>query len=308
MKFRHLEFFVAAAEELNFTHAADRLHVSQPPFSKQIHDLEGELGIELFERGSKGVALTPAGKSFLIDARRILEDCYSSIRKAQRISRGEIGELAIGYISALTHDFFGKALEVFRLTSPGIVVDCIEMDSVSQERALLEGRISVGILVPSDRPVLELLRVRFLIKYPVSLALPKSHPHANKAEIPLSLMKEEPFIGLNSMYPNYGDWLLKVCRFPVSLPGCSASRTLKARTFSASPWSRWRMVSEPLQKIPARDVIFRNLAPEDSVWVPVGAAWKPDALTAPVTSRFVDILAQTCAGGNGGGVPLRIVV
>jgi DNA-binding transcriptional LysR family regulator len=68
MKFRHLEYFVAAAEELNFTHAADRLHVSQPPFSKQIHDLEGELGIDLLARQRKGVALTPAGKSFLIDA------------------------------------------------------------------------------------------------------------------------------------------------------------------------------------------------------------------------------------------------
>jgi hypothetical protein len=139
MKFRHLEYFVAAAEELNFTHAAGRLDVSQPPFSKQIHDLEGELGIEFFERQRKGVALTPAGKSFLIDARRILEDCEASIRKAQRISRGEIGELAIGYMSAMTHDFLGKALEVWRLNSPGITVDCIEMDSVSQERALLEG-------------------------------------------------------------------------------------------------------------------------------------------------------------------------
>jgi DNA-binding transcriptional LysR family regulator len=133
MKFRHLEYFVAAAEELNFTHAADRLNVSQPPFSKQIHDLEGELGIEFFERQRKGVALTPAGKSFLIDARRILEDCEASIRKAQRISRGEIGELAIGYMSAMTHDFLGKALEIWRLNSPGIIVDCIEMDSVSQE-------------------------------------------------------------------------------------------------------------------------------------------------------------------------------
>src|SRR6202049_181034 len=186
MKFRHLEYFVAAAEELNFTHAADRLHVSQPPFSKQIHDLEGELGINLFERHRKGVALTPAGKSFLIDARSILADCGASIRKAQRISRGEIGELAIGYMSALTHDFLGKALEVWRLTAPGIVVDCIEMDSVSHARALLEGRISVGILVPSDRPVLELLQVRFLIKYPVCLALPKSPPLTNKPEIPLS--------------------------------------------------------------------------------------------------------------------------
>jgi DNA-binding transcriptional LysR family regulator len=96
----------------------------------------------------------------------------------------------------------GKHWKFWRLNSPGIIVDCIEMDSVTQERALLEGRISVGILVPSDRPVLELLKVRLLIKYPLSLALPKSHPHANKPEIPLSLLKEEPFIGLNRMYPN----------------------------------------------------------------------------------------------------------
>src|SRR3984957_21253647 len=102
MKFRHLECFVAAAEELNFSRAADRLHVSQPPFSKQIHDLEGELGIDLFERQRKGVRLTLAGKSFLIDRRRILEDCETSIKKAQRISRGEIGELTIGYMAALT--------------------------------------------------------------------------------------------------------------------------------------------------------------------------------------------------------------
>ena len=150
VKLRHLEYFVAAAEELNFTHAASRLHISQPPFSKQIRDLEGELQMDLFERGRKGVSLTAAGRSFLIDARRILEDCEASIRKAGRISRGEIGELAIGYISALTHDFLGKALEVWRERAPGIVVDCIEMNTLSQERALIEGRIAVDILVPSD--------------------------------------------------------------------------------------------------------------------------------------------------------------
>jgi DNA-binding transcriptional LysR family regulator len=299
MKFRHLEYFVAAAEELNFTHAADRLHVSQPPFSKQIHDLEGELGINLFERRRKGVALTQAGKSFLIDARRILEDCESSIRKAQRISRGEIGELSIGYMSALTHDFLGKALEVWRLTAPGIVVDCIEMDSVSQERALLEGRISVGILVPSDRPVLELLHVRLLIKYPVRLALPKSHPHANKSEIPLSLLKEEAFIGLTRMYPNYGDWLMKVCRRVGFKPRIvkEADGAASALAFVAAGFGV-AVVSEPLQRIPAKDVVFRDLAPEDSAWVPVGAAWKPDAVSAPVVSRFVDILAQICAAGS----------
>jgi DNA-binding transcriptional LysR family regulator len=301
MKFRQIEYFVAAAEELNFTHAADRLHVSQPPFSKQIHELEGELMIELFERQRQGVALTPAGKSFLIDARRILEDCEASIRKAQRISRGEIGELAIGYISALTHDFLGKALEVWRLSAPGIIIDCIEMDSVAQERALLEGRISVGILVPSDRPVLELLQIRVLIKHPARLALPKSHPHADKPEIPLSLLKEESFIGLNRMYPNYGEWLSKVCRRVGFKPRIvkEADGAASALAFVAAGFGV-AVVSEPLQKIPAKDVIFRDLAPEDRAWVPVGAVWKPDALTAPVASRFIDVLTQTCGNGNGG--------
>jgi DNA-binding transcriptional LysR family regulator len=301
MKFRHLEFFVAAAEELNFTHAAGRLHVSQPPFSKQIHDLEGELGIDLFARERKGVALTPAGKSFLIDARRILDDCAASIRKAQRISRGEIGELAIGYMSALTHEFLGKALEVWRLTAPDIVVDCIEMDCLSQERALLEGRIAVGLLVPSDRPLLELLQVRLLTKYPVKLALPRCHPHADKPEIPLSLLKGEPFIGLNRMYPNYGEWLLKVCRRVGFKPRIvkEADGAPSALAFVAAGYGV-AVVSEPLQKIPAKDVVFRDLCPEDRAWMPVGAVWKPDSLTAPAASKFIDVLAQICSDGNGG--------
>src|SRR5882757_10848658 len=284
---------------LNFTHAADRVHVSQPPFSKQIHDLEAELGIDLFERQRKGMAITPAGKSFLIDARRILEDCEASIIKAQRISRGEIGELAIGYMSALTHEFLGKALEVWRLTAPNIVVDCIEMDCISQERALLEGRIAVGLLVPSDRPLLELLQVRLLTKYPVKLALPKSHPHADKPEIPLSLLKEEPFIGLNRMYPNYGDWLLKVCRRVGFKPRIvkEADGAPSALAFVAAGYGL-AVVSEPLQKIPAKDVIFRKLTSEESAWVSVGAVWNPDSLTAPAASKFIEVLAQICGDEN----------
>jgi DNA-binding transcriptional LysR family regulator len=178
------------------------------------------------------------------------------------------------------------------------------MDSVSQERALLEGRISVGILVPSDRPVLELLKVRLLIKYPVSLALPKSHPHATKPEIPLSLLKEEPFIGLNRMYPDYGDWLLKACRRAGFKPRIvkEADGAASALAFVAAGFGV-AMVSEPVQKIPAKDVVFRNLASEDRAWMAVGAAWKPEAISAPVVSKFVDVLAQVCTGGNGGESP-----
>ena len=160
------------------------------------------------------------------------------------------------------------------------------MDSVSQERALLEGRISVGILVPSDRPVLELLHVRFLIKYPVSLALPKSHPHANKPQIPLSFLKEEPFIGLNRMYPNYGDWLLKVCRRAGFKPRIvkEADGAASALAFVAAGFGV-AVISEPLQKIPAKDVIFRALTPEDTH----GCLWgQPGSRTQYPHQSFLD--------------------
>jgi DNA-binding transcriptional LysR family regulator len=156
----------------------------------------------------------------------------------------------------------------------------------------------VGILVPSDRPVLELLSVRLLVKYPVSLALPKAHPHADKPQIPLSLLKDEPFVGLNRMYPNYGDWLLRSCRRVGFKPRIvkEADGAASALAFVSAGFGV-AVISDPLQKIPAK--IFRDLALEDRAWMPVGAAWKPDALTAPVASQFIDVLAQSCANGNG---------
>jgi DNA-binding transcriptional LysR family regulator len=109
----------------------------------------------------------------------------------------------------------------------------------------------------------------------VSLALPKSHPHGNKREVPLSLLKEEPFIGLNRMYSNYDDWLLKACRrasfnFKPRIVK-EADGAASALAFVAAGYGV-AVISEPLQKIPAKDVMFRNLALEDRAWVPVGAA------------------------------------
>jgi DNA-binding transcriptional LysR family regulator len=140
------------------------------------------------------VALTVAGKAFLIDARGILEACDMATKKAQRISREELGELTVGDMAALTHDFLGEALERWQKVSPGVIVDCVEMDPETQERALLDGRIAVGILVLlSDRPILELLRVQQLIQHPVTVALPKAHPQAVLPEIPLPVPQRGTF-------------------------------------------------------------------------------------------------------------------
>ncbi|HEX2711817.1 MAG TPA: LysR family transcriptional regulator, partial [Candidatus Acidoferrales bacterium] len=93
MELRHLRYFVTAAEELNFSRAAARLHVSQPPLSRQIRDLEKEIGAPLFDRTAKGVQLTPAGKSFLEQARQILAHSERAARLAKAVSQGKTGQL-----------------------------------------------------------------------------------------------------------------------------------------------------------------------------------------------------------------------
>jgi LysR family transcriptional regulator, benzoate and cis,cis-muconate-responsive activator of ben and cat genes len=296
MKLRHLEYFVAAAEELNFTHAADRLHVSQPPFSKQIQDLEGELGVNLFQRERKGVALTVAGKAFLIDARAILEACDQAVKKAQRINRGELGELTVGHVPALTHEFLGQALALWQEVSPGIVIDCVEMDPELQERAVLDGRIAAGILVLSDRPILELLSAKLLVEHPVTVALPKSHPRAVLPEISLPNLKEQPFIGLHRIYPAYGDWLQRVCqragfnpRIVREADGAATALALVAAGLGVA------LVSEPIKKFPATQVVFRDLVTPQPVKIPLGAVWKKTGLYSEVVSRFVKTLSQVCA-------------
>ena len=296
MKLRHLEYFVAAAEELNFTHAAGRMNVSQPPFSKQIQDLEGELGVDLFERERKGVALTVAGKAFLIDAREILRACDQAVKKAQRVSRGELGELTVGHMPALTHDFLGQALELWQKISPGIIIDCVEMDPERQERALLDGRIALGILVLGDRPILELLRVQLLTEHPVTVALPKSHPQAVLPEICLPALKEEPFIGLNRMYSAYGDWLQTIChqsgftpRIVREADGAASALAFVGAGFGVA------LVSQPITKLPARDVVFRDLLAPKPIKIPLGAVWKKSGLYSEVVPKFVKTLSQACS-------------
>lgn len=297
MKLRHLEYFVAAAEELNFTHAAGRMHVSQPPFSKQIQDLEGELQVNLFQRERKGVALTAAGRAFLTDARAVLTACDQAVRRVRRINRGEIGELTVGYTPALTYDFLGLVLERWQKISPGIAIDCIEMPPDAQERALLDGRIALGILaLLGNRPILELFEVQVLAQYPVVVALPKSHPQAVHPEIPLPLLKEEPFIGLSRMHAAYDDWLRSVCRQSGFTPcivkeadGLASSLAFIAAGFGVA------LLSQPIKKFPARDVVFRDLVAPRSVSVPLGAVWKKNGLHAEAVSKFLPTLTEVCA-------------
>src|SRR5919202_503074 len=114
MELRHLRYFIAVAEELHFSRAAERLQIAQPPLSQQIRALEEELGVQLFERTKRRVQLTEAGQVFLEETRQVLTQLEQAVRAAQRASRGEIGRLGVGVNTSATHSFLPEILRVFR--------------------------------------------------------------------------------------------------------------------------------------------------------------------------------------------------
>src|SRR5438094_161770 len=118
MELRHLRYFVAVADELSFTKAAERLRLAQPSLTRQIRNLEEELGVHLLDRSGKGTSLTYEGRAFLIDARRLLAECAECVESVQRLSRGETGHLAIGYLANVYGDLLAETLGEFCKACP----------------------------------------------------------------------------------------------------------------------------------------------------------------------------------------------
>lgn len=184
--------FVAVAEELHFGRAAQRLHISQPPLSQTIQALESRLGVTLFERTRRRVALTHAGSVLLERARALLRDAEQAAVAAQRASRGEIGRLTIGFILAATHSLLPETLREFRRRMPEVELTLKEMPIREQVAALADGAIDVGFLRP---PVdTAAIAAQTLVREPFVVALPEGHRLARHASLPLASLAEEPFV------------------------------------------------------------------------------------------------------------------
>src|SRR5256714_4522663 len=146
MELRHLRYFVAVAEALNFTKAAAKLHLAQPSLTRQIHNLEEEIGVRLLNRTKSHVALTEEGRSFLADARRVLALADESVLAVQRLSRGETGQLNIGYVSSFNFDLLPKSLEAFRENFLHVALNLFDMNPAEQFRALEARKIDLGFV------------------------------------------------------------------------------------------------------------------------------------------------------------------
>ncbi len=190
---RHLRCFAAVAEELHFGRAAARLNMTQPPLSRQVQLLEHALGVGLFERTSRSVKLTPAGRAFHAEARRILDLAEGAGLAAKRVARGEAGSVTIGFTAAASYGLLPRLIAAARTEMPGVDLALREMVTADQTEALSSGRIDLGLLRPPvDRrggaEAVCVARERLL------LAVPRGHPLAAGREPAIGDLDRQPLI------------------------------------------------------------------------------------------------------------------
>src|ERR1700754_4033797 len=192
MELRHLRYFVAVAEELNFTRAAGKLRLAQPPLTRQIRNLEEELGVRLLDRGRNQVSLTEEGRSFLVDARRLVALSLESVKSVQRFSRGESGQLNIGYLFKFNFDLLPATLATFYQTLPEISVNLFDMSPAEQIRALEARKIDlgfVGLRPATSNKNIAALAWECVARHNVVVVLPATHPLAKKSKIKITDLK-----------------------------------------------------------------------------------------------------------------------
>jgi DNA-binding transcriptional LysR family regulator len=195
MDLRHLRYFVAVAEELHFGRAAQRLHVSQPPLSRQIRQLEEELHTELFQRTKRRVYLTTAGEAFLMEARRTLDQAQRAARVAEETGRGELGHVAVGFVEAPLHSgLLPTSVREFRARFPGVTLELREVVSRDQPAALRNGVIDVGLAYIPPANTDAFFAIEPLLRDPLAVALPARHPLAGRPRIRMRDLASETLI------------------------------------------------------------------------------------------------------------------
>jgi DNA-binding transcriptional LysR family regulator len=189
--FRALRYFVAVAEELHFTRAAERLYIAQPALSEQIRRLEGELGVALFRRTTRKVELTAAGEEFLSRARRILAEADEARADASRAARGETGSIRVGTGATAGLELVPNVLRAFREARPRVHLDLRQVDWEGSYSSLRDGSVDAAFLwLPFERRG---LKVAALLEEPRVAALEAGHPLAAERELRIEQLVDEPW-------------------------------------------------------------------------------------------------------------------
>jgi DNA-binding transcriptional LysR family regulator len=213
MELRHLRYFVAVAEALSFTKAAAKLRLAQPSLTRQVRNLEDEIGVSLLDRSNNRVSLTEEGRAFLFDSKKLLAMCAESVASVQRMKHGESTQLNIGYVSNVPCRLLPVTLGAFRKLNPRVALNLFDMRSAEQFQALDSRKIDLGFV--GLRPPLshEELLFENVTHDSMLVVLPLGHRLAKKAKLKLSDLAPEFFIGMSAKtHPGSSQWMLETCQ------------------------------------------------------------------------------------------------
>jgi len=212
MELRHLRYFVTVAEELNVSRASARLRISQPAVSRQLRDLEQELGVDLFERRNSKLKLTPAGEAFLAHARDLLRRSKDAANEMAAFRPHTKRTLTMGYIAPVLATVT-PALRAFSQNNPGVEVALREMTPGEQLRALREGRIDLALPGNPCPELADEFEVVIIQRIAFEVVLPDHHLLALRKRIGLAELKDENFIGFDEdQFPGRNDAICRACQ------------------------------------------------------------------------------------------------
>ena len=287
MELRHLRYFCAVAETGGFAKAAESLHVSQSAISEQMHDLEAELEVELFDRRERRARLTTHGGLFLVEAQRTLVAAAKAIEAAQRSARGEIGTLTIGFFTGGTTGVFPALIRTFRQRFPSVRVLLLEMRPTEQYDALRCGAIDIGFTRTLPAQEDDLRAERFHVE-PLVAALPTGHPLAGRVIHMRQLAKEAFVIANRETSPALFDKVIALCRDAGFSPSIAASTAVASGvlTLVAAGEGVAVLPKNTLRLAPAGVV----LSPIHSTqaWIDLVIAWN-ERRTGPLHHSFLEL-------------------
>jgi DNA-binding transcriptional LysR family regulator len=293
MELRHLRYFVAVAREGHITRAAEKLRIAQPPLSQQIKQLEAEIKAPLFVRLPRGVALTDAGRSFLVDAEAILAHAEAARSRAQRTARGEIGRIAVGFTtSAPFHPLVARAIREYRAERPDVSFGLEELGSMELVSGLRDERLDIafirsGLVDPQG------LVVHSLQDEDMAVALPVKHPLAKRPGLALKELAEENFI-LYRRPDGRGlyDVIIAACSEAGFSPhvGQEAPRIVSTLNLVAAGLGI-TIVPASLSRLPLEGVVYRPLKGRPAVKVPLNLACRRNERSVAVLS-FIELVRR----------------
>ncbi|MES2932167.1 MAG: LysR substrate-binding domain-containing protein [Pseudomonadota bacterium] len=291
---RQLRYFIAVAEELHFGRAAIRLHMTQPPLSQTINQLEAIIGTQLFARTQRSVALTPAGAALLPEARRLLLQAEALPELARRAAAGATGRLSLAFVSTADYSILPPFLREFRAHFPQVQIDLREATSDIQLAELAQGRIDVGLLIP---PIPDQVKAQFdylpLLSEPLILAAPTgTKALGSKGAIRLKTVIDLPLIIFpRRIAPAFHDAIL-ACFRDAGLTPIIGQEAIQMQTIVGlvSAGMGIALVPQSVSNLQRPGVEYRALADKTPL-VETGLAWRRDN-TSPVLQGFLELLRK----------------